>query len=82
MQDFNKLKEIIEKAKDLKAQTAKEKKEKESIIVVDVTPIITQEEPQNTLPSTFISASTIRLSSKEATNALTFHQRLSQADER
>lgn len=83
MQDFNKLKEIIEKAKDLKAQTDKEKKEKESIIeIVDVTPILTQEEPQNTLPSTFISASTIRLSSKEATNALTFHQRLSQADER
>lgn len=83
MQDLNKLKEIIEKSKELKDKADKEKIQKEKIIeVVDVTPVVKIEEPQNTLPATFISASTIRLSSKEATNSLTFHQRLSQSDER
>lgn len=78
MQDVMKLKEMIEKSRELKAKAEKEAIAKELVVKT----IEVKEEPINTLPSTFISASTIRLSSKEATNALTFHERLSQSDER
>lgn len=81
MQDLNKLKEIIEKSKKIR-DSKKNEQQIETIDVKDITPIVTKETPENTLPSTFISANSIRLSSKEVIKTMSFHERLSQSDDR